>query len=76
MAEARKQKGFWTKGRAIIAIILVAGLFFGAAFEHYLVEPLLERQAAKQLSECTSERGLLEGQATELAGKLDACNSK
>lgn len=76
MAEAQKARGFWTKARVLIAIILVAGIIIGGLIEHYAIEPLLNSKLLKSLSECTVQKNLLESQAGSLISELNACKNK
>ena len=73
----KKGKGFFS--RKMIALMAIAISFFilGAAFQHYLLEPVIGSGIAQKYALCLSQRNVLDERFAFCAQQLnDANNSK
>jgi len=73
----KKGKGLFSGKRIALLAILLLIFASGAAFQHYLIEPVIGSDFAQKYALCLSQRNVLDERFSSCAQQLnDANNSK
>jgi len=69
----KKGKTLLTKKRATIITLVLILLVFGALFQHYLIEPVLEETNAQKYARCLTQKEVLDQRFIECSNAQKAC---